>query len=153
MGTAQRVEARYRGGHATTDTEARIEKLKSGNDAEGLIQIMREELTSKRAAADALFDLPDSATVASPLVSFLRDRPALVSRWEKEWRDFQSGSGIAWADHEFRDMAESDMVHIEYGAIRLFRSAANSDGLQLLASSSADSDVREDATTALGQLA
>ena len=134
------------------EADTQIEQLRDAGDAEGLIQVMRHETTAKRDAAQALFELSDPTSVTGPLTAFLRSRGSLVKQWERDWREFQSGSGIPWTDREFGDMAEADMVAIELQAIRFFRGVGTGEGLQVIASTTTDPDVRSDAQAALGNL-
>lgn len=68
--------------------------------------------------------------------------PEVSRSFEKEWREFQSGRGIRFADREFRDMAEADMVGIEMRAIRFLRRVGHTEGLKVIATNTTDADVR-----------
>jgi HEAT repeat protein len=128
--------------------EALIELLRAASDAKALVKLMEEDPRSTSRAADALADLPDPAAAIMPLLAFLERRESFISQRTRQYLnnpDAPRGSSEAYA----REAAAADMVGIELRAIRIFRAGGSKQGLEVIVQTTRDSDVRDDARSAL----
>lgn len=114
--------------------------------------MMRDDLTRTREAAEALKDLPNPSAATQPLMAFLADRAAFIDRRAQQIRD-NPNAPIRFDEDAARDHANADMVSIEFAAIRFFSAVGSKEGLELVARTTRDSDVRNDADAAISRWA